>query len=224
MGKTFITADTHFGHEGILGFCNRPFKNVEKMNEVLIRNWNGRVKPKDTVIFLGDFAYRTAKHIGHYLDQLNGEKIFIRGNHDKNNGLRTKIENLVLRNGNDIMFCVHDPRHINKDITINLVGHIHNNWKARKVRWNDGGWNIIVNVGVDVWNFYPAELQELMAYIQHIKKNFPALNYDYNEWKKPFEKKIIETCKGQCGYDVLCRECEKKMWEERDRERNGQKI
>ncbi len=210
MGKTFITADTHFGHEDIIGFCNRPFKNVKKMDEALIRNWNGRVKTKDTVIFLGDFAFRDCNKVDYYLDKLNGNKVFVRGNHDKNNGLKTKIENLVLRNGNDLLFCVHDPRHINRDITINLVAHTHMNWKARRITWADGHrGNIVINVGVDWWNFHPLELQEIMAYVAHIRKYFPVIKFDYIVWKAPFGKDEIEEdiCKGQCGYNDQCKTC-----------------
>ena len=55
---TFFTSDTHFGHENIIKYCGRPFKDVEKMNERLIKNWNEVVKDTDTIFHLGDFSFR----------------------------------------------------------------------------------------------------------------------------------------------------------------------
>jgi calcineurin-like phosphoesterase family protein len=54
--KTFVIADTHFGHENIIKYESRPFKNTEEMNQALIKNWNSVVGEKDIVYFLGDFA------------------------------------------------------------------------------------------------------------------------------------------------------------------------
>lgn len=45
---TFFTSDTHFNHANIIRFCNRPFNDVEQMNETLIANWNRVVQPEDT--------------------------------------------------------------------------------------------------------------------------------------------------------------------------------
>lgn len=53
---TFFTSDTHFNHANIIRFCNRPFKDVEQMNETLIANWNRVVGTNDIVFHLGDFC------------------------------------------------------------------------------------------------------------------------------------------------------------------------
>jgi len=53
---TFFTSDTHFNHANIIKFCDRPFKDVELMNETLIANWNRVVGLDDTVFHLGDFC------------------------------------------------------------------------------------------------------------------------------------------------------------------------
>ncbi len=39
----FFTADTHFGHKNIIEYCQRPFIDVEEMNEAHIDNWNRTV-------------------------------------------------------------------------------------------------------------------------------------------------------------------------------------
>lgn len=54
--KYFLTADPHFGHDNIRKYTNRPFKNLDEMHTVLIRNWNQRVKKEDVVINVGDFC------------------------------------------------------------------------------------------------------------------------------------------------------------------------
>lgn len=79
----YYIADVHFGHENVIKFDNRPFKNVEEMDSVLIENWNARVKDEDNVYILGDFCYRAKEKPSWYLKRLNGKKHFIQGNHDK---------------------------------------------------------------------------------------------------------------------------------------------
>ncbi|GEL16055.1 metallophosphoesterase family protein [Pediococcus cellicola] len=88
----FFTADTHFFHKDLLGyndFAPRPFPSVEVMNETIIKNWNARVKPADTVYHLGDIAlYFTHpaklsnEAVFEVLKALNGHLILIKGNHD----------------------------------------------------------------------------------------------------------------------------------------------
>ena len=38
--KIWFTSDTHFYHNKIVEYCQRPFASVEEMNEELIARWN----------------------------------------------------------------------------------------------------------------------------------------------------------------------------------------
>lgn len=77
-----FTSDTHFFHENIIAFCNRPFKCAEHMNEELVDNWNKQVGPKDEVYHLGDVSFGRNDLTKQILDRLNGRIYLIQGNHD----------------------------------------------------------------------------------------------------------------------------------------------
>lgn len=80
--KTFFTSDIHFGHKNIIKYSNRPFVNVEQMDQSLIDNWNS-VVPEDGVVFsLGDFAFCKIGRIIEIIQQLNGKIVMVGGNHD----------------------------------------------------------------------------------------------------------------------------------------------
>ena len=83
MTTAYFIADTHFGHTKIIGFCNRPFANVEEMDNTLIDNWNAVVKPDEDIYILGDFAFIVANKVHAIVTRLNGRKHLIRGNHDR---------------------------------------------------------------------------------------------------------------------------------------------
>jgi calcineurin-like phosphoesterase family protein len=83
--KIYFTSDTHLGHANIMVFCQRPFADVDEMDRVIMENWNKTVSKDDTIFILGDFCWRLGdKEIAYYLNNLNGSKIFIKGNHDMN--------------------------------------------------------------------------------------------------------------------------------------------
>ena len=81
--QTWFTADTHFGHDNIMKYCDRPFDSVESMRAELVRRWNERVAVDDRVLVLGDFALGRISESLPVLDELNGVKDLIVGNHDR---------------------------------------------------------------------------------------------------------------------------------------------
>ena len=127
------------GHANIAKYCNRPEirpgdldslgqwrsteikdKRAEQMNSRLIAKWNSRVKPEDTTYILGDFCCfgndrgvsgsRTKAR--EWLEQLNGTKIIILGNHDSNNGCDRGLDWALLSAGNKRIILIHNPAHV----------------------------------------------------------------------------------------------------------------
>ena len=52
------------------------------MDNALLNNWNKVVSNSDTVYICGDFCWQTEDRWIEILDQLNGSKQLIKGNHD----------------------------------------------------------------------------------------------------------------------------------------------
>ena len=78
----FYISDLHIGHENILRFENRPFADINEMNNKIIENWNSRVCDGDTVYILGDFIWAKESEWPPIVGSLAGNKVLIRGNHD----------------------------------------------------------------------------------------------------------------------------------------------
>lgn len=55
------------------------------MNQILIQNYNAVVHKNDTVYILGDISHHLPMESANELiGKLNGKKILVKGNHDKN--------------------------------------------------------------------------------------------------------------------------------------------
>ena len=84
--KTFVTSDLHFDHKNIMTFCPRTrsrFSDVNHMNESMMEEWNDTASPEDLTFILGDIAFCNAEKAIAYLKRLTGDKILIKGNHDR---------------------------------------------------------------------------------------------------------------------------------------------
>ena len=81
----YFTSDLHFGHENAITFTNRPFANLEEMNEALIGNINDVVQKDDELWILGDFAYKIDRQsVRELRDQISCRHVhLVYGNHDR---------------------------------------------------------------------------------------------------------------------------------------------
>lgn len=174
----FYTSDTHFQHANILGFCRPQFKTLEDMNEKIIENWNAIVHDGDTVYHVGDVHFGQYVDFHHRIKRLNGHKVLVRGNHDRNKtkmlaaGFDEVYNHLVVTDGGKQIHLQHIPvghdPYENRTYPPELIthpmplydywlcGHVHEKWKK-----TDGG--KIINVGVDQWNFTPITLEQAIA-------------------------------------------------------------
>jgi calcineurin-like phosphoesterase family protein len=84
----WITSDTHFGHNNIIKYCDRPFSSYQEMDDCLIDNINSRVYKGDILWHLGDWAFGIKQdyfaRCVEYRRRIRCENInFIWGNHDQ---------------------------------------------------------------------------------------------------------------------------------------------
>lgn len=156
----FFTADTHFGHAGILAACGRPFASIGEHDALLIEAWNATVAPGDTVYHLGDFALGTAEAAERVFRRLNGRKCLVVGNHDRkarrlpwaeqHEGIRE-----VSVEGRHLVLCHYPLRSWARCFrgSLHLFGHTH----GRLL-----GTTQSCDVGVDVWGYRPVSLSTLV--------------------------------------------------------------
>ena len=190
--KIFFTSDTHFGHDNIIKFCDRPFKNIEEMDYKLIENWNKKV-PQDGLVFhLGDFAWGGYEFWKKIRDQLNGEIILIKGNHDQKNMSTTaeqelfthvtwqmfiQVENRKLWLNHYPFLCYAGVYREPHKLIYQLYGHVHSgpNKKGQDIPRLVHTYPMQYDVGVDNNNYEPISWEELNSKIQ-----FNLLKTKYN--------------------------------------------
>lgn len=150
--KFWFTADLHIGHRLVSEI--RGYKYQAAHDSMIIDNWRKVVHPKDVVVLLGDIFWSTypideVRRIWKYLP---GNKIFVRGNHDRNWYKKIKVsardlysKGIVKADGTKRhVVCCHYPLltwNRRSYGSIHLYGHCHNSYPPEKGR---------MDVGVDV--------------------------------------------------------------------------
>ncbi len=159
---TWFTADTHFGHANIIGYCDRPFTDVGEMDAEMIARWCARVKPGDDVFHLGDFALMSPAGEEVLLASLPGRKRLIHGNHDTRIGRCRRMDwewvesyHEVELDGHLVVLSHYPLEEWNDCIngSFHLHGHSHGTRPAPDIRRLD--------VGVDPRGFAPISWPEI---------------------------------------------------------------
>ena len=187
--KIYFTADCHFDHANIIIYAKRPFlkkgdliderywtteeikeERCQLLNEELVKQWNKKVSEEDTVYHLGDFSFKGVENAQKWEEKLNGKIIHIQGNHDRNSGVKSYLVKGILVFSNKVVLAQHHPprdsNEIPKECDFVICGHVHDKWKHKIIG------NIpVINVGVDVWNYAPVTVTELLKYYWKVKNN-----------------------------------------------------
>ena len=160
----YFISDMHFGHKNIIRYCDRPFKTVHEMNEVIVSRWNDTVPDGDRVFVIGDVFLMDPDDASHIIKSLNGYKILIMGNHDRSYKTMLscgfdechKTYDYKSSDGKKILLQ-HYP---NPDIVLKemgysfqIHGHIHSKPLTRGLK---------VNVAVDLIDFKPISIDHIM--------------------------------------------------------------
>lgn len=177
MKTIWFTSDTHFSHNNIIRYCNRPFSNVEEMDKALINNWNNKVKQNDDVYHLGDIIFSRDKNKTYeFLKKLNGRKHIIWGNHDKHKSVVIESgfidcgqlhEMVIPLGGNNeiqkVVLCHYPLASWNGAYhgVIHLHGHCHGTLPCDKTL-------LRMDVGVDCCGYSPVNYEDIRHYLSEL--------------------------------------------------------
>lgn len=177
----WFTADQHFDHDNIIKHCDRPFTYVHSMNEHLIEQWNNVVGRGDVIVIAGDFAWSNKGSLAYvekmFISQLNGSKIFLKGNHDR--WIKIKLDHIYHKtiDGIQITICHYPFRSWTRGY--NLHGHSHGKLEPL---FNQ------LDIGVDnakklIGEYRPFSMVEVDTIIKTQNGRFKNDNLDYHQKK-----------------------------------------
>jgi len=182
MSSDYFSADLHWWHRNIMKYCKRPFKDVHEMNKTLIHRHNKVVGKNDRVYLLGDVCFGSAGKTKGLLEQMNGIKYLVYGNHDgvirKNPELQEyfewckdyaeiTIQDKVTKKPQFIILSHYAMRVWNRRHhgSWQLYGHSHGTLP-------DDPDALQIDVGVDSHDYYPISYEDIKE-IMSMKNNIP---------------------------------------------------
>lgn len=168
QGKNvYFWSDTHFSHQNIIKYSNRPFEDKSHMNNVMLKNYFSTVKNEDLVVWGGDVSFGPVQDTTAMLANLPGKKVLILGNHDfdKNhlkfrnyhvfdNNFMSNVFHLEIKGRICNLLITHYPvdNNLLPSNTLNIHGHIHTYLADKKN----------INISVEHTGYKPVLLQEII--------------------------------------------------------------
>jgi len=204
--RIFFISDPHFDHPNIILYCKRPFikegylnekgkfktnemaqQCVKEMNETIIKRYNYLVQPNDIVYFLGDIGFRNAFSCRQIINQLNGIKILVLGNHDRwgifsyyNMGFSAVVQEAEIRVGKDWVTLAHYPRRWPWEIAKILWLYI------RKMRKRKRPWSQIIQKLKKEWKWTKFPRRKQWHICGHVHEKWKIkgrnINISVDQW------------------------------------------
>lgn len=182
--KIYYVSDYHFFHELSLRRSRSSyFSSIAHMNAEMIYRHNQKVKAEDHVFILGDIVVcketEIEQRLAETVDHLNGHLHLILGNHDykymEDMAFIKRFESVdeakLIRDQDRWIQLFHYPilRWYRKNKgAFHIYGHLHDEKKGKEAQWLRTE-AYALNACVEVNDFMPCTLQELIINNQHIK-------------------------------------------------------
>ncbi|MEL6296935.1 MAG: metallophosphoesterase [Pseudomonadota bacterium] len=161
----WFISDTHFGHDAVIRFGNRPFANADEADAAMAERWRACVKPDDLVFHLGDVAWNAGGL--KLFTELPGTKRLIMGNHD-GRSIVPHVQRLYLfRRFPELGFIAsHMPMMMERGREpVNVHGHVH------AVDVDFPGY---VNISVEKTDYAPLHIDELKVRVERERTKLDA--------------------------------------------------
>ena len=161
----WVFSDLHLGHDNIIPYRNRPFRDVGHMDNALFDRWAGTVDweaPDTTLVCVGDVAMKRGMTEANFarIAAMPGRKILVPGNHDFSGTGELRVQGfdevcaILYADGDPTLIFTHVPLPAEKlpPDWINVHGHLHNDPPTDTPH---------INVSVEQLDYRPVALSRL---------------------------------------------------------------
>lgn len=164
-GQVRVWSDLHLGHANIIGYCDRPFRDVGHMDNTLLDHWAQTVDwsaEDDWIVVCGDVAMKRGMTEANFsrIRAMPGRKVLVPGNHDIGGTGELRVEGfdevcaMLFAEGDPKLVFTHvpiRPDHL-PDGWVNIHGHLHHSPPADTRH---------INVSVEQLDYRPVLLSRI---------------------------------------------------------------